>query len=267
MQIKLLLQAHIPQPPTPTPLSLITPPATPQGAQILINEPKESPDVHKVSPDVYRVHRLPDTGSFHSYPDTMQSPPAVVSSSKEHHAKPSSTGVAALSVHQQAIIETSTRHSLQSPVMCSMAVNTGQSLFWSTPVDGMVSDAPGSPPMQSESKITRHTSTSSLGPAAMLAPGSTSTPVGTQQCSDVLHQTRNGVETVDSVNIASCAESSRKSSHSPQSRLVSLETNLFIASRGKCLCIEIDIKIQICMPKLLIAVLFIIRLHSCVRNI
>ena len=264
----------------------MTPPATPQGAQNLINEPKESPDVHrvspdvhKVSPDVHRVHRLPDTCSFHSYPDTMQSPPAVVSSSKEHHirdtstsehvapAKPASTGVAAMGVHHQATTGTSTRQSLQSPVMCSMAVNTGQSLFWSTPVDGMVSHVPGSPPMQSEPKIARRTSTTSLGPAAMLAPDSTSTPVGTQQSSDVLHKTRKVVETVDNVNISSCAESSRKSSHSPQSRLVSLETNLFIASRGKCLCIEIDIEIQICMPKLLIDVLFIIRLHSCVRTI
>lgn len=231
----------------------MTPPATPQGAQNLINQPKVSPDVHKespdahrVSPDVHRVHHLPDTGLFHSHPDTMQSPPAVVSSSQEHHlrdtstpenvapATPASTGVAALRVHQQATTGTSTRQSLQSPMMCSMAVNTGQSLFWSTPVDGMVSHVPGSPPMQSEPKIARGTSTTSLGPAAMLAPDSTSTPVGTQQSSDVLHQTRKVVETADSVNIGSCAESSRKSSHSPQSRLVSLETNLFIASSGKC---------------------------------
>lgn len=176
----------------------------------------------------------------------MQSPPAVESSSKEHHirdtstpehvapAKPASTREAALGVHQQATTATSTRQSLQSPVMCSMAVNTGQSLFWSTPVDGMVCDVPGSPPMQSEPKIARRTSTTSLGSAAMLAPGSTSTPVGTQQSFDVLHQTRKVVETVESANIGSCAESSRKSSHSPQSRLVSLETNLFIASKGKC---------------------------------
>ncbi|XP_063962520.1 SCL-interrupting locus protein homolog [Lytechinus pictus] len=207
-QIKLLLQAHIPQPPTPSPLGLLAPPATSQGAHNLYMQ--ESPG-HNVPPG---------TGPLHSNPGiNPQSPSLGLSSPKGLHVRGTACAAPASPVSTRTAT-TSTGFPLPSPVMCSMAVNTGQSLFCSAP---LVSEFPGSPPVESDPKDTRHPSIPTPGSAAMPAPESTSTPVGTQSDdvkglhSNTLHQTERVVEMVDSISISSCPEPSQTSSRSPRS--------------------------------------------------